>query len=353
MKKFLMGNEILAIAAKDAGAKIMFGYPITPTTEVLSTWIKIAENSPELGLKYLQTEDEGAAGFGVCGSVLAGTLAFTATSGPGNILMQDPIVMAEALRLPFVGFVGMRGGPSTGTVIYSQQEVTLTCFGGNSEGFRIVYSTSSLQDLYDYGIKVFKTAWKYRFPTFLLYDGYQGKMKGEVEIINNQFPAFAKATAGKSITNLKTEPLLKGNMRNIYNFEEELAEVILDYKDEFEKVAPEIIEYETIGERSSEVVIFAHGIVAAAAKVGVTDLQKKGKKVSLFRPITLWPFPTKEAADFIQGAKQVIVFESSLGQFARLIKDQIYWLNMPLIEVNKPGVGFTPEEIEKTLSAFL
>jgi len=343
MKQFLMGNEILALAAKDAGAKIMYGYPITPTTEVLSTWVKICEQNPNSNLKYLQTEDEGAAGFGVCGSVLAGIPSFTATAGPGTILMQDPIVMAEAMRLPFVGYIGMRGGPSTGTVIYSQQEVTMTIFGGNGEGLRVVYSSSSLQDLYNYGKKIFEIAWKYRFPTFLLYDGYQAKMKGEVEL----------GTQDLEPRTFKTEPILKGNMRNIYNLEEELGEVILNYKDELEKVAEEIIEYEKIGDKNSEIVVFAHGIVASAAKVAVKNLMAKGGNVSLFRPITLWPFPTKQAADFIQGAKQLIVFESSLGQFSKLIKDQIYWLNIPLMEINKPAVGFTSEEIENTIRSFV
>lgn len=343
MNKFLMGNEILAYAAKDAGAKIMYGYPITPTTEVLSTWVKTCEQNSDLNLKYLQTEDEGAAGFGVCGSVLAGVPAFTATAGPGNILMQDPIVMSEAMRLPFVGFIGMRGGPSSGTVIYSQQELTLTIFGGNGEGLRIVYSSSSLQDLYNYGKKVFKIAWEHRFPTFLLYDGYQGKMKGEVDV------GSEKLEAGS----LNREPILKGNMRNIYNLEEELGEVILNYKDEFERIAEEIIEYETQGEKNSEIVVFAHGIVASAGKIAVSNLRQKGKRVSLFRPITLWPFPTKQAANFIQSAKKIIVFESSLGQFGRIIKDQIYWLNIPLVEINKPAVGFTPEEIERTIDSFI
>lgn len=341
MKKFLMGNEILAQAAFDAGAKIMFGYPITPTTEVLASWIKLSHNNNQH--RYLQTEDENAAGFGVCGAVMAGIPAFTATAGPGNILMQDAIVMAEAMRLPFVGYIGMRGGPSSGTVIYSQQEVTLTIFGGNGEGLRIVYSSSSLQDLYNYGKKVFNIAWKYRFPTFLLYDGYQAKMKGEVEIPNSQ----------SQILNPKNEPILKGNMRNIYSLEEELGEVVLNYKDNFEKIAEEIIEYETIGEKDANIVIFAHGIVAAASKMAVISLRKKGKKVSFFRPITLWPFPTKQAADFIQNSQKILVFESALGQFSRIIKDQIYWLNIPLIEVNKPAVGFTPEEIEKTILNFL
>jgi 2-oxoglutarate ferredoxin oxidoreductase subunit alpha len=105
-----------------------------------------------------------------------------AVGTPGNILMQDAFSMCEAMRIPIVGYINQRGGPSTSTVIYSQSEVNLTAFGGNGNGYRIVYSPSNLQELYDYGIKVFNVAWKYRFPTFLLGDGYQAKMMGEVEL---------------------------------------------------------------------------------------------------------------------------------------------------------------------------
>ena len=61
--------------------------------------------------------------------------------------MQEPMSMAEAMRIPTVVVVQQRGGPSTATVIYSQQEVTLTCFGGNGEGLRVVYSTSTIRSL--------------------------------------------------------------------------------------------------------------------------------------------------------------------------------------------------------------
>ena len=106
-----------------------------------------------------------SAGFAMIGAILVGKKAFTATAGPGNILAQDAFAMAENMRLPTVAFIMQRGGPSTGTVIYSQQELNLTCFGGNGEGLRIVYSASGIQDLYDYTIKSFNAAWKYRFPT--------------------------------------------------------------------------------------------------------------------------------------------------------------------------------------------
>lgn len=330
-----MGNEILAQAAFDAGAFAFYGYPITPTTEILSTWSKLIHGTNRYSL---QPEDEMAAGFGVIGAVLVGRRAFTATGGPGMILMQDPLSMAEAMRLPMVVFDGQRGGPSTGQVIYSQQEVNLAIFGGNGEGLRIVYSTSSLQDLYDYGKKVFDIAWKYRFPTILLYDGYQGKMKGEVEIqqttIDNQ---------------QSTEPVLNTNLRNTYNLEEELAEVVVEAKQDFDKAALELIEYEIVGEKEAEILVIAHGIVAAAAKEAVKQLTDQQSNVKLFRPITLSPFPKSALKQALQSAKKAIIFESSLGQLTQLVKANGYGMTTPITEITKPGVGFTIEEIEEKI----
>jgi 2-oxoglutarate ferredoxin oxidoreductase subunit alpha len=340
MKQFLMGNQILAQAAKDAGAKIMFGYPITPSTEILETWAKFCLK--DKSLSFLQTEDEMAAGFGVIGSCLAGVPAFTATAGPGNILMQDAFVMAEALRIPMVSMIMQRGGMSTSTVIYSQEEVRLTCFGGNSEGFRIVYSTSNLQELYDYTLKAFQAAWKYRWPAFVLADGYQGKMQGEVEISNQQ-PVISNQ-----------QPILtKGvNLRNCYNLEEEVGEIIVKYSDEYNKERQKIEEYEEYQVKNAKVMLLAHGIVAAAAKVAVDELRKKGVSVGLFRPITLRPFPTQAAAKIMGKAEKIIVIESAIGQLAELFKAELFGLNTTLIEVNKPAIGFTPEEIMETIQSY-
>ena len=162
---FVTGNEVVAWAALAADAQIMYGYPITPQNEIMHYWTRLA---PKYDRKFLQTEDELSAGFTTCGGVLTGTRSFTATAGPGTILMQEPITMAEMMRIPIVVVVQQRGGPSTATVIYSQQEARMCCYGGNGEGFRVVYSSSSHQDLYDFTIKAFNTAWNYLFPTIVL-----------------------------------------------------------------------------------------------------------------------------------------------------------------------------------------
>lgn len=331
MKQFLMGNYVLAQAAKDAGAKLMFGYPITPASEILEQWVRYC--SEDKNLSFLQAEDEMAAGFAMIGACLAGKPAFTATAGPGNVLMQDAFSMAEALRIPTVAMIVQRGGLSTSTVIYSQEEVRLTCFGGNGEGFRVVYSTASPQELYDYTFKAFKTAWQYRWPTFLLADGYQGKMMGEVE-------------TEKKNGEIKTELILKKgtNFRNCYNLEEEIGEIINSYQKKYQKVRLEIEEFEEYQLEEAQIVLVAHGIVAAAVKPAIDKLRKNNIKAGLFRPITLRPFPVQPAVKTFSQAKKIVVLESAQGQLASLLKDEVN-LETPLIELFKPGVGFTPEEI--------
>lgn len=330
-----MGNHVLAQAARDAGVKLMFGYPITPASEILEQWVQFSLKSKNLS--YLQAEDEMAAGFGMIGACLAGKPAFTATAGPGNVLMQDAFSMAEALRIPTVAMIIQRGGLSTSTVIYSQEEVRLTCFGGNGEGFRVVYSTANLQELYDYTFKAFKTAWQYRWPTFLLADGYQGKMLGEVKTGGNQ--------------KVKAEPILKEgvNLRNCYNLEEEIGEIINDYRKEYQQVRSEIEEFENYQTEGAEIILIAHGIVSAAAKAAIDMLRKEKIAVGLFRPITLRPFPAKAAIKTLQPIEKIVVIESAENQLANLLKDEVL-LKIPLIEYYKPAVGFTPAEIYEEIA---
>jgi len=333
-EKFITGNEAAIMGAKNAGAIFMAGYPITPSTEILEGWAK--EANQNFALKFTQTEDETSAGFNVLGGTLAGIKSFTATAGVGNVLMQDPISMAEAMRLPFVGLVMQRGGPSTGTVIYSQQEVTLTCYGGNGEGLRIVYSTSNPQEIYDYTIKAFNSAWKYRFPTFVLGDGYQSKMKTKVRInkpkITNSYPLVGRQG---QITNI----------RNCYNFEDQLGEVLSKNILEYEKIKDQITEYSEYKCNDAETIIFAHGIVSNAAKEAIDELRSKhNKKVGLFRPITLRPFPSAAASDFASRARKIIIMESSNGHFSRIVKDNIYGL-AKIDYLFKPVMPISKEDI--------
>jgi len=341
---FVTGNEVVAWAALAAGAEIMYGYPITPQNEIMHYWTRMI---PKYGRRFLQTEDELSAGFTTVGGVLAGRRAFTATAGPGNTLMQEPISMAEAMRLPIVVVVQQRGGPSTATVIYSQQEVTLTTLGGNGEGLRVVYSTATHQELFDYTIKSFNTAWKYRFPAFVLGDGYQAKMRESLMFYD---------PAERGIEMVPTEayvgrPGMPGadrpptHMRNTYNMEEELYEVLQGYLADYAKAAPEIAEHEAFDTADADLVVISHGVVSRACKMAVKELREQGYKVGYFRPITLRPMPEKALREVARTAKQLLVVESAQGQLDRLVKEVIYGSTAEMLPLFKPGVGITSEEV--------
>lgn len=341
---FMTGNEVAAWAALAAGAEIMYGYPITPQNEVMHYWTRLA---PKYGRKFLQTEDEISAGFTTVGGVLAGKRAFSATAGPGNTLFQESMSMAEMMRIPTVLVVQQRGGPSTATVIYSQQEVTMTTFGGNGEGFRIVYSTSGHQDLYDYTIKAFDVAWKYRFPTFVLGDGYQAKMREPLTMYDPEERGIEltppQAFVGRPGTpGVDRDP---AHLRNTYNTEAELYDVVMDIANAFEKVAPEIVEWESVQTDDADILIIAHGVVSRAAKGALPLLREEGIKAGHFRPITLRPMPVEQMRQAAARAEKILVVESAYGQLLKLVKDALYGLDKPIDTILRPGVGVTAEEI--------
>lgn len=353
-KAFITGNEAAAWGALVSGADMMFGYPITPQNEIMHYWTRLA---PQYDRGFLQTEDELSAGFTMCGSVQSGKKAFTATAGPGNVLMQEPFAMAEAMRLPSLAIIQQRGGPSSGTVIYSQQEVTLTTFGGNGEGFRIVYSTAGHQEIFDYVIKGFNTAWKYRFPVFVLGDGYQAKMREPLEMYSPEdrgiemIKPYPLIGAGGKI-GIDREP---SHLNNIYSLEEELYEKILEHSAAFAAIAPEIIEFEEKNCEDADIIITTHGVVSRAADDAVKALRAQGIKAGYFRPITLRPFPSAALRQAIarNNPKKMLIAESAYGQLERLVKQEIFGETIEIETLFMPAVGIIDQDIIKKVKSVL
>lgn len=343
-KVYITGNEAAAWAALAAGADIMFGYPITPQNEIMHYWTRLA---PRHNRKFLQTEDEISAGFTTCGALQAGRKAFTATAGPGNVLMQEPFGMAEGMRLPFVAIIQQRGGPSSGTVVYSQQEVNLTTYGGNGEGHRIVYSTACHQEIYDYVIKAFNVAWKYRFPTFVLGDGYQAKMR-EPMVMYDPASRGIEMVPAQSLVGLPGEIGVDResvHLCNIYSLEEELYDVLQKLEADYQKIIPEIVEYEQKFCDDAEIIIVSHGVVSRAAWDAVKMLRDQGVRAGYFRPITLRPFPQEALRKAAASARKILVVESAVNQLQRLVKENLYGLTLGIESLAKPGVGIDADEI--------
>ncbi|MEG6584216.1 ferredoxin oxidoreductase [Dendrosporobacter sp. 1207_IL3150] len=344
---FLTGNEAIAWAAVAAKAEIMYGYPITPQNEIMHYWTRLA---PKYGKKFLQTEDEISAGFTTLGGTFTGAKSFTATSGPGNVLMQEPIGMAEMMRVPAVFIIQQRGGPSTATVIYGQQETTLTCYGGNGEGYRIVYSPATHQDLFDYTIKAFNTAWTYYFPTFVLGDGYQAKMREPLTIYDPEEKGIQLVKPRPIVADTADPNRKVKHLRNCLNTEDELYEILKGHQADYDSLAPKVVEWDAQGCEDAETIILSHGVVSRAALGAYKKLRDEGKKIGYFRPITIRPFPDQQLKEAIKGAKRLLVAESAYGQLLKMVQHNIYGSTIEIVPMLRPGVGITSEEIYDEVS---
>jgi len=72
--------------------------------------------------------------------------------------------------------------------------------------------------------------------------------------------------------------------------------------------------YEALFTEDAELLVVAFGSLARFARHVVRELRAEGQRVGLFRPITLWPFPSDALARASGGAHRVAVLEQNAGQ---------------------------------------
>lgn len=147
----ITGNEAAGLGAIRGGIRFVAAYPITPGTEVLE-WL--APNLAKLGGVLVQAEDELASINQIIGGSYGGVPSLTATSGPGLALMTESIGLAIAAEVPIVVVDVMRGGPSTGIPVKSEQsDLNIALYGMHGDAPHVVVAANSVSDC------LFTTQW--------------------------------------------------------------------------------------------------------------------------------------------------------------------------------------------------
>ena len=311
----MKGNEAIAHAAIRFGVDGYFGYPITPQSEVLET---LAEQKPweTTGMVVLQAESEVAAINMVYGGAGSGKMVMTSSSSPGVSLKQEGISYIAGAELPCLVVNVMRGGPGLGTIQPSQADYFQTTKGGGHGDYHLIaLAPASVQEMADFVGLAFELAFKYRNPAMILADGVIGQMmekvvlpaprprRTEAEIIA-QCPWAATGCKGRKpniITSLERDPAIM-EKRNIH-LQEKYAEIEANE-----------VRYEEIDCEDAEYLIVAFGSCARIAQKSMEHAREEGIKVGLFRPITLWPFPSKPLAERAKQVKGILVVELNSGQ---------------------------------------
>ena len=332
----MQGNEAAVEGAIAAGMRFFAGYPITPSTEIAE---QSALRLPQMGGKFIQMEDEISSIAAVLGASAAGMKAMTATSGPGFSLMQENIGYGVMAEIPCVIVDVQRAGPSTGLATSpSQGDYMQARWGTHGDHPMIALSPSSVLETYTLIIRAFNLSEKYRTPVIFLMDEIIGHMREGVElpnpndlIINRRKMSFHDGAnkecyyvpEGKYVPAMK--PFGQGERYNItglahdisgfpVNSNEIAGKLVTRLLDKVEKNVDNIVRIEEYLMDDAETAIVCFGGTARAAMDAVNAARAEGKKVGMFRPITVWPFPEKQLLERLPQLKNILMVEHNHGQ---------------------------------------
>ena len=368
--QLLQGNGACAQAAIAAGCRFFAGYPISPSSEIAE---KMSRLLPRVGGKFIQMEDEIASLAAVIGASLAGMKAMTATSGPGFSLMQEHIGYAAYTEVPCVIVDVMRGGPSTGLPTSpSQGDVMQARWGTHGDHPAIALAPASPKEFYELTVRAFNLAERLRTPVTVLCDEVVAHMYEKVDMTalaglpmeNRKRPT---GTPGRHLAYSAEEdgvpamaPFGEGYRYHVTGlahdergFPTQNAALVAATQrrllEKIERQRNDIAQYEAVDCDDAEVIVFAYGIVSAAARQALREARRQGIRAGLFRAITLWPFPTNVLAAYARRADRLVVAEMNLGQMLGEVQKSV--ANAVRVEtcLKVNGEAISPEEILATL----
>jgi 2-oxoglutarate ferredoxin oxidoreductase subunit alpha len=347
----MKGNEAIAHAAIRCGADAFFGYPITPQSEIIET-LALLKPWETTGMVVLQAESEVAAINMVYGGAGAGKRVFTTSSSPGVALMQEGISYMAGAEIPGVFVDVQRGGPGLGTIQPSQSDYfQATRGGGNGDYYVIVLAPNSVQEMADFVDLAFTLAFKYRNPAMILSDGVIGQMMEKVvlppikprrteEQIKKECPWATIGRPADREPNILTSLELKPEVMEQRN---------LHMQEKYELIRENEVRYEATKCDDADYIIVSFGSAARIGEKAVELAREQGIKVGLFRPITLWPFPSKQIVEATKGKKGILVSEINAGQMIEDVKLAVNG-QLPVEHFGRlGGIVPEPEEIVEAL----
>jgi len=348
MRRLCKGNVAVIKGAILAGCRAYYGYPITPASEIAEA---AALYLPQVGGTFLQAESEVAAINMVYGAAAAGVRVMSASSGPGLSLMQEGISYLAGAELPCVIVDVMRGGPGLGNIAPEQSDYFATVKGGGHGNYRnLVLAPASVQEMAELTMLAFDLADKYRNPAIVLADGFVGQMMESLDLEYREAVVPEKTWAVKG-----TSETRKNLVSSIYLEPDDLEEHQRRMEAKYiraQQTETMVEQYET---EDAELLLVGYGIVSRVLRSAVEQARKQGWKVGLFRPITLWPYPSNELAKIASKVENVLVVELSNGQMLEDVQlavgDRKPVTFYGRVGGNVPSVDELLEQIEKRISA--
>lgn len=321
--KLMKGNEAIAEAAIRCGCDGYFGYPITPQSEVMET-LMARKPWEQTGMVVLQAESETSSINMLYGGASTGKKVMTSSSSPGISLMCEGLTYLAGAELPCLVVNVQRGGPGLGTIQPAQSDYFQAVKGGGHGDYNlIVLAPASVQEMYDFVDLAFELAFKYRNPAMILSDGVIGQMMEKV-YLGDYKPRWTAeeilekcgdwACTGKPASrkrHISTSLELDSARQEEFNHK---------LQAKYQTIKDNEVRYEEIECKDADYIIVAFGSSARISQKAVELCRAEGLKVGLLRPITLFPFPTKQIQSHLSHAKGFLSVEMNAGQMVEDVR---------------------------------
>ncbi|HEY4179841.1 MAG TPA: 2-oxoacid:acceptor oxidoreductase subunit alpha [Kofleriaceae bacterium] len=369
MYRNITGNEAIAlglvVGAELAGKKLFYsGYPITPASSILHSLAKYKN----FGTMTFQAEDEIAAMGAALGAAFGGSIAVTASSGPGIALKGEAMGLGVMTELPVVILNIQRGGPSTGLPTKTEQsDLSQSLFGRNGESPLPVLAAKSPGDTFYCAIEAVKIATRYMTPVILLSDGYLANgsepwmlpnlsalPRFDVKHRTDPKDYFVYERDPKTLARAWVIPGTPGLEHRIGGIEKDALTGNISYapenhekqthvrQEKVDRVAQDIGELDLAGASSGDVLVIGWGGTYGSLRQAQQQMAKEGKSVS--HAHLRWLSPLEPGlAKIIRNYKRVIVAELNMGQLRAVIRSTFL---VDAIGLNKiQGMPFKVSEV--------
>ena len=371
----IMGNQALAwgliTASKISSKDLFYGtYPITPASDILHELTKYKH----FGVKTFQAEDEIAAVCSAIGAAFGGSMAVTASSGPGIALKAEGMGLGMILELPMIIINVQRGGPSTGLPTKTEQSDLLQgMFGRNGESPLPILAPRSPADCFEIAVEAWRIATECMVPVMVLSDGYiaNGSEPWKIPSLDSlpsievshpegtdQDEPFMPYARDEYLARPWAIPGTPGLMHRVGGLEKEDGSGNVSYDPDnhqhmtdvraakVAKIAARIPDQDVFGPPSGDILIVSWGGTYGSCHTAVHRCQANGHSVSHAHVRYLNPMPAN-LGELLRSYKKVIVAELNTGQLRMLLRAEYL---VDCVGVNKvQGKPFTVVELVEAI----
>jgi 2-oxoglutarate ferredoxin oxidoreductase subunit alpha len=334
----MKGNEAMAEAAVQAGCDAYFGYPITPQAELLET---LARRMPELGRVFIQAESEIGAINMALGAAATGARVLVSSSSPGISLMAETMSYMAASQLPMVLINVMRGGPGLGSIGPSQADYLQAVKGHGHGDYHVpVLAPSSIAEAVELVGDAFELAERYRTPVMILTDGVIGQA---MEPVLPTYRTPARQPVDWAVSGADgREPRV---VRSLHLQPEDLEAHNRRLQAIYAAITEHEVRWASEALDDAEIAIVAYGTAARVARSAIERARDAGLRLGLFRPITLWPFPSRELGSIASRLRAIVVLELSAGQMVEDVRLAVVGRTPVFFHGRTGGMVPTPHEV--------